>query len=263
MNKKVSVVIRNKNEAKALEKVLMILSTVYFQDIQEIIVVDNLSTDKSLRIAEKYGCKIVTIQDFSYGRAINLGMETATSHFVLLLSSHAIPVGSCFFKSAMIALENSSNIAGIRFINSIENYYRALENNFVVKEPLRFGLMAGCCLVNRKIWEQHKFNENLVFSEDKEWSARVVKAGYQILDLNETFFYFIKRDKKSLSNRYKNETISFYELNQKKFPSYLHIVGSFFKKIIWTNSLTYFNTINEDYQMLKTKFEIHNVLKKK
>lgn len=263
MNKKVSVVIRNKNEAGALENVLSILNRLYLGEIKEIIVVDNQSTDMSTSIAKRLGCKVITIENFSYGRAINLGIEAASSVYVLLLSAHAIPVGNSFFKNSIVALEKSETIAGIRYINSIDNYNRALQNDFVVKDPLRFGLMAGCCMVNKKVWEQFKFNEELVFSEDKEWSQRVVENGFDILDFNETFFYFINRQQKSILERYKNETIAEYQLHNKDYPSPARSVLSFCKKNLVTNPLEFLKIVKNDLLILKTKLEIHKTLKRK
>lgn len=263
MNNTISVVIRNKNEANALENVLSILRSLYISEINEIVVVDNNSTDNSLGIAQKYNCKVITIDNFSYGRAINKGIQNSNSKYVLLLSSHAIPVGTNFFKNTLVVLNSAPNIAGIRYINSIENYNRAIQNNFEITEPLKYGLMAGCCIVNREIWEHHKFDENLVFSEDKEWSDRVVKNGFKILDINETFFYFIKRDRKSILNRYRNENIADYQLNNKQFASPLHSIASFFKKIFITNNIRYFKTLVNDFFVLKTKFKIYEKLKKR
>lgn len=80
----ISIVIRNKNEAKTLENVLSILSKVYFDDYSEIIIVDNYSTDDSVSVAEKYKCKVVYIKDFSYGMATNLGIETTKSDYVFV-----------------------------------------------------------------------------------------------------------------------------------------------------------------------------------
>ena len=89
----------------------------------------------------------------------------------------------------------------------------------------------------------------------------MVKDGFEIIDLNETFFYFIKRSQNSSLNRYKNETISEYRLYDKKFPSTIYSIASFFKKLIVTNSINYFKTIWYDYKVLKIKFEIYKKVK--
>lgn len=257
----ISIVIRNKNEGQALENVLSILTKLYSEDIYEIIIVDNNSSDNSISIANHYNCKVVTIDEFTYGSATNLGISSANSKYVLLLSAHAIPIGKSFFKNTIQELEKSNTIAGVRFINSIENYNRALLNDFKVKEPLKYGLMTGCAVVNKEIWLDNKFDENLTFSEDKEWSERVVKKGFDILDLNETFFYFIKRDQKSLLNRYKNENISYYLLYNKKYYGTIVILLSFFKKVLYTNTINYFKSASYDLKILKIKFEIKKYLK--
>jgi len=259
---RVSIVIRNKNEASALENILSIITKVYFDDYKEIIIVDNYSTDNSIAVATKYKCRVIYIENFSYGRATNLGIEMAVSRYVLLLSSHAVPIGNSFFKNTFDALSSFENVAGIRYVNSIENYKRAIKNSFVVTEPLKHGLMTGCALVSKKVWKQFKFDEELPFSEDKEWSERVVKNGFQILDLNETFFYFVKRDLKASISRYKSETISEYLLHDKKFSSPIVIVASFIKKIFFINTKKYFELIIHDILILKAKFEIRKELNK-
>jgi glycosyltransferase involved in cell wall biosynthesis len=47
----------------------------YFGDIAEIIVLDNLSTDSSKEIAEQYGARFVTIENFSFGGSANVVLE--------------------------------------------------------------------------------------------------------------------------------------------------------------------------------------------
>lgn len=256
----VSIVIRNKNEATALQKVLRILHSQYRNDFAEIVIVDNNSTDNSLQIAQNYGCKIVSITNFSYGRATNLGIQNASANYVLLLSAHAIPVGNSFFKDSLAIMRANANVAGLRYINSLDNYTRAIENDFVINNPIQFGLMTACAMINKTVWQQVKFDEEMVFSEDKDWSKRVVDAGFQLNDINQTFFYFAKPTPKGLINRYKNETIAHYQLKNQIGPSKGKIVLSFFKKIMLTNVLTFFTTLKRDITMLKTKFEIRNRL---
>jgi glycosyltransferase involved in cell wall biosynthesis len=257
-----SVVIRNKNEVFYLNKVLNILTSVYSEDIDEIIVVDNESTDESVKIAKQYNCKIVSISDFSYGRAINIGISNAKNNNVLLLSSHAIPVGKSFFKNSLEFLSKHKDTGGLRYINSIDNYERAIQNNCIVEDPLKYGLMAACCTVVKDVWLKHKFDEDLEFSEDKEWSLKITELGYKIFDIDETFFYFLKRTISSNINRYKNETLAYYKLNNVKPPSKLKIIGSFFKKVTITNNVSYFKLLIVDYKKAKAKYEINTRLKK-
>lgn len=257
----VSIVIRNKNEAKALENTLSILTKLYSNDFKEIIIVDNNSSDGSIEIAEKYNCKIVNIANFSYGRAINYGIEISVSKYVLLLSSHSIPIGNSFFKNTLLELSKSDNIAGVRYINNIDNYNRAIQNGFKVTDSLRYGLLATCCIVNKEVWNENKFNEDLIAVEDKEWTDRVMKKGFDVLDLNETFFYYVNRDKKAGLKRYKIETIASFQLRDKKFSSLTRIIISFLKNIIIINTKKYLISISDAIEALKTNLEIRKRLK--
>lgn len=259
----VSIVIRNKNEAHLLESTLKILREVYAQDIDEIIVVDNKSTDQSVDVAKSYNCKIITIEDFTYGKAINLGIENTKNNLVLLLSSHAVPVGNSFFINSVKEFTSNSKLAGMRYINSYSNYVRASKNDFSIEDGLNFGLMAACAMINKKVWRDYKFDEKLVFSEDKEWSVRVLNDGYQIKDFNETFFYSIKRNEKNNLNRWKNETIAHYQLHQLEYSSLLKIIAVFFKKIALDIPKNCAKNVIKEIKLLFIKVEIRNILQKK
>jgi len=68
---KISVIIPAYNEAQSLPKVLKDLPRDILQDI---IVVDNASTDKTAFIAEQAGCRVVTENKRGYGRACLKGI---------------------------------------------------------------------------------------------------------------------------------------------------------------------------------------------
>ena len=85
-------------------------------------------------------------------------------------------------------------------------------------------------MINKNVWNEIKFDENLPGSEDKKWSIEVLKAGYEIRDIPETYFYFPKRSKKANLLRLKNETIAQYKLNKKTYPSRIKLILIFIFK---------------------------------
>lgn len=257
----VSIVIRNKNESKALERMLPILLYHYQNDFSEIILVDNNSTDNSVAIAKKHRCKIESISDFTYGKAINLGIAKAKNNFVLILSAHTIPIGASFFKTAMNTFKTNSKVAGIRFINSMANYERAHKLNYIVSKPLENGLMAACAIINKEVWQSHKFDESLMFSEDKEWSQRVVGDGFIIKEVAETFFYFAKRNEASILNRYINENVANSILKKEKHQTYFKIFGSSLFNMTFQNAGLFFKKIGYEFKMLKAKLKIRKEIK--
>lgn len=259
-----SVVIRNKNEASNLDKCLGMLTNIYGDDVNEIILVDNNSTDDSIVIAKKYNCKIVTIDKFTYGKALNIGINEAKSKYVLLLSSHSMPIGNSFFKNTYNILKKNDKWAGARFINSVANFERAIKNNFKVVNPLNEGLLAACCVINKEVWEEVKFDEYIVAAEDKDWSNKVISRGYEILEINETFLYYIQRDFKGRLKKNKIETIAGHQLMNKKFKySKFEIYLIFLKNLVLINPRDYIVLMYNSYLSLKTNLEIFNTLNRK
>ena len=84
---------------------LSILTNLYSKYIKEIIIVDNGSTDISREVGLQYNCKISTIDNFTYGKAINQGISLAKSQYILLLSSHSVPIGTGFFEHTFKVLK--------------------------------------------------------------------------------------------------------------------------------------------------------------
>lgn len=258
----ISVVIRNKNEAKALNVTLSVLTKMYSNAIDEIIIVDNNSTDNSLDIAKAYSCKTITINDFTYGKATNLGILSARNQYILLLSAHTIPIGTSFFKKSIEVFQDNPLIAGLRYINSYSNYIRAIDNDFLVIDGLNNGLMTACAMVNKTVWEKYKFDELLVFSEDKAWSKKVMEAGHIIKDINETFFYFAKRSLKGNINRWKFETQADYQLKGKTYHSYLKIFGVYIYNITIKNIIYVYQSIIKETKRFRASIAIKGALKK-
>ncbi|SFB21148.1 Glycosyltransferase, GT2 family [Flavobacterium swingsii] len=210
---KISVVIRNKNEAKSIEFLLTVLNKFYKNDIDEIIVIDNCSTDNSKEIAIQNSAKFITVEKFSYGSSANLAMEISKNEIVVLMSAHVFPVSHDFFKLILDKFKNSSNqLAGLRCLHYSSDYKLYL-NGISVKENLNgCGLMFACSAINKNVWKDQKFLDNIITNEDKEWTKRVVNKGYDIQFVPSIFCYDIKRNSKQNFFRFKNETIIQYQL---------------------------------------------------
>ncbi len=83
---KISVVINTYNAEKHLQTVL---ETV--KDFDEVVVCDMHSTDRTIAIAEQYGCKIVYHERLSYVEpARNYAIQSATNEWVLLIDADEI-----------------------------------------------------------------------------------------------------------------------------------------------------------------------------
>ncbi len=79
--KKISVVIPAYNEEKAIKKVVENFSQPY---VDEIVVVDNNSTDNTAAIAKKAGARVVREERQGYGFTLQKGMSEATGDLIFL-----------------------------------------------------------------------------------------------------------------------------------------------------------------------------------
>ena len=92
MKKQVSVIIPNFNGRNYLKDCLNSLNQQHFQDF-EIILVDNASTDDSLSLARELCPEIKTIvlsENFGFCRAVNEGIRSSKTPFVLLLNNDTV-----------------------------------------------------------------------------------------------------------------------------------------------------------------------------
>ena len=112
---KISGIIITKNEEEMLEDALKSLS---FCD--EIIVIDNASTDKTLEIAEKYKTKIYKSKANSFSELRNIGKESATNDYILYIDADE-RVDETLRKSILFEIKSNSSYSAYR-INR-KNFY--------------------------------------------------------------------------------------------------------------------------------------------
>ena len=208
----ISVVIRNRNQAEALSFLLKNLTERYSKEIDEIIVIDNLSIDNSKEITEQFEARFVTIIDFSFGGSANLCAKEAKNPIVVIFSAHSYPVSHDFFKLIQTKFDSNPNLAGLRCLHSPNDYKNFINKIPATIDPNKSGLIFSGSAFNKKVWYKHPFREDVATFEDKEWTTRVLKAGYDIDFVESIFCYEIKRTRKQLFFRFKNDIMGNYQL---------------------------------------------------
>ncbi|MFV5686294.1 glycosyltransferase family 2 protein [Flavobacterium sp. GB2R13] len=208
----ISVVIRNKNESEALSFLLKNLTERYSDDIEEILVIDNLSIDNSKEVTEKYGGRFVTITNFSFGGSANVCAREAKGPIVVIFSAHSYPVSHDFFKLIQKKFDGNTNLAGLRCLHSPNDYKNFINKIPATIDPNKSGLIFSGSAFNKKVWEKYAFREEVATFEDKEWTTRVLKAGYDIDFVPSIFSYDVKRSRKQLFFRFKNDVVGNYQL---------------------------------------------------
>lgn len=208
----ISVVIRNKNQSVALSFLLKNLTERYSDDITEIIVVDNLSIDASKEVAQQFGARFVTIEHFSFGGSANVCAREARFPIVVIFSAHSYPVSHDFFKLIQAKFEKNPNLAGLRCLHNPNDYKNFINKIPATVDPNKSGLIFSGSAFNKRVWEKHPFRDDVATFEDKEWTKRVLNEGYDIDFVESIFCYEIKRTKKQLFFRYKNDIVGNYQL---------------------------------------------------
>ena len=113
MNKLCSLIIRTKNEERWISSCL---DAVYKQNYNnfEVILVDNKSTDTTVQKAKSFPIdKVVNIDEYIPGRALNVGVESSKGDYIVCLSGHCIPTNNNWLRNLVQALEEEPKAAGV------------------------------------------------------------------------------------------------------------------------------------------------------
>lgn len=199
MTNMVSVVIRVRNEAVHLRRVFAALAA-QNPPALEIIVVDNESSDNSREVAIQHGAVVLSISkaEFSYGRALNRGIQAAKGEIILVISAHALPLGSDFLAKVVQPFKDP-RVAAVRCLHAgnRQELTRWMEPALLawpaeLDEVIARGPVACACALRRSAWESTRFDEDMVAVEDKFWAYEVLKTG--LLVANSEAMYLYMRD---------------------------------------------------------------------
>ena len=185
----VSIIIRTKNEERWINSCL---DSIYNQTYKnfEIILVDNLSSDKTVEKAKQKSVKkIVFIKNYLPGKALNLGIEKSEGKFIVCLSAHCIPVNSVWLNNLVKAIEEDKTYAGV--------YGRQEPMSFSTDSDKRdlmlvFGLDRKIqikdsffhnanSIIRKECWDKKNFDSKITNIEDRIWAKEMLKLNYKIL----------------------------------------------------------------------------------
>ena len=189
MEKKlVSIIIRSKNEEKWIRLVLKSIRNQTIKNI-EIILVDNKSSDNTLKIAKSFGVKkILTINKFLPGAALNKGCNEALGKYLVFLSAHCVPENANWLKELISKIDEKKRIIAcygkqIPLRYSSANDVRDLLITFGSEDRIQsedpFFHNANSCIL-KKFWKKYKFNSHVTNIEDRLWAKRILKLNYKI-----------------------------------------------------------------------------------
>lgn len=193
-----TVVIRNRNEARFLRPVLAALAA---QDLPHtVVVVDNESDDDSVSVARAAGAHVVTLPraSFTYGRALNAGIAEASGDVIVILSAHSLPLGSSFLRQCLLPFEDPT-VAAVRCLYAGK---RADAQRWIAPDRLTAasdvetvvskGPLASGCAIRRSVWREIPFDETATAAEEKLWALDVLARGHTIASPCQAAYTYLK-----------------------------------------------------------------------
>lgn len=107
----ISIVIITKNEAEGIADCIKIAALI----TDDIVIVDNNSTDETLNIASTYGCRIHQNCWKGYGANKNIGIELAKYEWILSIDADEIPDLQLIRSLHYLKLDNAGVVYDIKF----------------------------------------------------------------------------------------------------------------------------------------------------
>jgi glycosyltransferase involved in cell wall biosynthesis len=171
----VSIVIITKNEAdiiaSCIEKARQITD--------DIVIIDNDSTDETLEIAGNYGCRIYKMPWAGYGANKNKGIEAAKYNWILSIDADEVPDDELISSIHKLKFNDAGTVYDIKF------------RSYFGKKPIRFGSWGRdhhIRMFNREAvkWSETLVHETLLLPNNVQ--VKKIKGRlhhYSVKDINE------------------------------------------------------------------------------
>jgi rhamnosyltransferase len=185
----------------------------------EIVIVDSGSTDATLDIATRYDTKIVHIkpEDFSFGRALNVGCAAASGDVLAFVSAHVYPLYDSYldlltapFCNPNVALTYGRQVGDHRTkYSEARVLLQWFPEMSIPRQQHPFCNNANAA-VRREVWAALPYNEALTGLEDLEWARRAQAKGFDISYVAEAPVAHVHEESwKTVVNRYRREAIAY------------------------------------------------------
>lgn len=255
-----SIVIRCYNEEKHIGKLLVGIEEQGFDDY-ETIVVDSGSTDDTLAIARHFPTRIVHIDpdDFTFGRALNLGCSEARGRFCIFASAHVYPVYEDWLEQ-MLAPFDDPEVAAVygkqRGGDTTRYSERQVFASWYPDESRRRQEDPFCnnanCAIRRELWEEYPYDEQLTGLEDLDWAERVTDEGWVVSYNAEAEVVHVHEETyRQIMNRYRREAMALKQI----FPDQDMSIAEFLR--LWlSNTASDYRHATEDGVLGKNLLDI-------
>lgn len=235
----ISVIIKCKNEANRITKCLTSVLEATYGISTEIIVVDSLSTDRTVSLAKTFeSIRVIQfsrLEDCRCGSAVQLGYQCSTGDLIYVLDGD-MELEPGFLAIARSILNEDANIGGVGGkivdlrIKTLDDHRRG--NNLIFDAQARFvSDLAGGGLYRRSSVERVGYlgHLGLPACEEAELGARLISAGLRLLQLGNVAAHHLGHNETDL------QTLT-RKWNGKRFAAYGWLLRDSFLKP-WRNQI--------------------------
>jgi len=182
------IVIRTKNEDRWIKHTIEKIQQQTYKNFK-IVIVDNLSSDRTIEIVKSYKLPVIRIKKFFPGKAINQAYNKFKSKYVVCLSAHCIPENNNWLKNLIKNFKNKKTVAvygkQLPIYNTSDANYRDLKivfgNDRKVQKKDYFFHNANSA-IRRSILNKYPFDEKATNIEDRIWAKKIMDLNkYQIV----------------------------------------------------------------------------------
>jgi rhamnosyltransferase len=195
----ISVVIPVKNGGADIVRCLETIRGQAVDKDVEIVVVDSGSSDGSPARARRLGASVHEIppSEFGHGRTRNLGASLAAGDVLVFTSQDAYAASSSWLSRLVrpLANERVAGVYGRQLPHTDATPPERFFLDFLYGPVARVQHLEGGAepdfsrtlfsnvnsAMRHNVWQDYPFADDLVMSEDQEWSRRVLRAGYELV----------------------------------------------------------------------------------
>ncbi|MBF0445055.1 MAG: glycosyltransferase family 2 protein [Magnetococcales bacterium] len=184
----VSIIIRTRNEERWIRHCLRGVFEQDYSDF-EVILVDNASSDHTVAVAKRFPvAKVISIDKFIPGKAINDGIRASSGRYIVCLSAHCVPASKTWLSFLLqnFADEKVAGVYGrqlpVAFSTALDKrdltIVFGLDRRVQIKD---YFFHNANSMIKRSVWDKIPFDEQVTNIEDRVWGKAVIEDGYHLV----------------------------------------------------------------------------------
>jgi rhamnosyltransferase len=179
-----SVIVRTRDKERTIERCLSLLRR---QTVEpEIVVVDSGSSDRTVELARRWCDRLIEIrpEEFSYGRALNVGARSAAAPIHFAVSAHIFLEREDWIERSLRHYERPDVAAAMGCVVLPDGRPQrdvVYQDAALSRTDRVWGFSNTASSWRASVWERFPFDEGLEACEDKEWSWRVLDQGWIVV----------------------------------------------------------------------------------